>query len=133
VIGQRPAQRDGIPGLVVGQPEPGGERHRVGQQAQRVPGRAHLDREQLACGRRGRVDLVDDRQVAGQPVGHQHALVARHQHRAEGRPGREQVPQPGGGFVVAQSRRDHRHQRRPGGPAGSGHQPGRRGGPAGAS
>ena len=125
MIGQRPAQRDGVRGLVAGQPEPGGERHRVGQQAQRVPGRAHLDREQLTRGRGGRVDLVDDRQPAGQPVGHQHALVARHQHRADGRPGREQLPHLGGSLVVTQSGRHHRDERRPeatgdGGPEGTG-------------
>ncbi|HLK74325.1 MAG TPA: hypothetical protein VKU77_11845 [Streptosporangiaceae bacterium] len=111
VVGQRPAQRDGVPGLGLGQPEPGGERHRVGQQAQRVPGRAHLDREQPA-GRRGRrIDLVDDRQLPRQPVGHKHPLVAGHQNRANGRPGRQEVPQSRRGRVVAQPGRDQSHQR----------------------
>jgi hypothetical protein len=116
LIGQRPAQRDGVRGLKIGQPEPGAERDRVGQQAQRVPGRAHLDREQLAGGRRGSIDLVDDRQLAGQPMSHQHALVARHQDRADRRPGRQQLPQPGGGLVVAHADRNHHDDRRPGRP-----------------
>jgi hypothetical protein len=45
LIGQRPAQRDGVGDLVVGQPEPSAERDRIGQQTQGVPGRVHLDDE----------------------------------------------------------------------------------------
>ena len=87
MIGQRPAYRCRVACFVGVQAEAGAERYRVGQQAQRVPGRPHLDRQQLARGRRGGIDLVDDRQPAVKPVGHQHALIAGHQDRADPRPG----------------------------------------------
>jgi hypothetical protein len=74
-----------------------------------VPGRAHLHRQQPARGGRVRVDLVDDRQAAGNPVRHQHALVAGHQHRADPGPGRQQGSQPGGSLVEAQPGRHDRH------------------------
>jgi len=132
---------------MVAQAEAGTERHRVGQQAQRVPRRTYLDRQQLACGRRVGVDLVDDRQTAGKPVGHQHSLVARHQDGADGRAVRQQGPQPGSRLVVAQARRHYGHGRtrrsgcrrgerqgRPhasAGPAGGGHARGEHAQPAG--
>ena len=112
LVGQHPAQRGRVTRLGISQrvqAEAGAERNRVGQHPQGVPGRAHLDREHPARGGRVRVYLVDDRQAAGEPVRHQHALVAGHQHRADPGPGRQQGPQACGGRVVAQAGRHDRH------------------------
>ena len=111
MIGQRPAHRGGVARFLVAQAKAGAERYRVGQQPQRVAGRAYLDRQQLAGERRGGVHLVNDRQPAGQSVGHQHALITSHQDRADPGPGRQQDSQPCGGLVVAQAGRHHRHHR----------------------
>ena len=75
-------------------PERGAERHRVGQHGERPAGRADLDGEQRAGGGRRGVHLVEHGHRGAQPVGDEHALVARGEDRTDRRARGEQAPHP---------------------------------------
>ena len=113
-VEERPAQRRRVPGLARGKREHGGQRDRVGQQGERPPRRADLDRDQVTARHGGQVDLVDHRNRRAQPVEDQHALITPGQHRADRHPRSQQRPQPFCRASVAEVRRDDGHHRRPG-------------------
>ena len=107
VVGQHPAHRGGVAGVLVAQAEAGAERYRVSQQAQRVPPRAHLDREQparLRPRRRRPGRRPAARPGSGWPPERPHRRLRARRRSVSGR---QQGPQPAGRLVVRPGRAGH--------------------------
>ena len=109
-VEEQPGQPRRVGELRLGEPQRGAQLERVGQHAQRLAGRGDLDGHPVRGQDGHDVHLVDDRHVAGQPVGQQHGLVVLDQDRRD--PSRvDQGRQPGGDALVAGARRDDDHHR----------------------